>query len=209
MSLRVIGVGYPRTGTLSLKHALESLGFGPCHHMTELLARPERWPNWIRAARGEPVDWDTVFAQFQSSTDAPACYFYRSLAARFTDAKFILSLRPPEKWYESARATVFSDQLLLPMLGTPMAEMISKVVFSRYEGRLGDRAYMIAAYERHNAEVQRLIPPERLLLLRAGDGWEPLCRFLGVTVPNEPYPHSNDRKEFAVIHDETSKLARQ
>ena len=111
MPLHVIGAGLGRTGTLSLKLALEQLGLGPCYHMMEVRAAPERLEHWNRIAAGEQVDWDEVFAGFQSTVDWPACNYWRELMARYPDAKVILSLRDPDGWFRSTQATIFSDEV--------------------------------------------------------------------------------------------------
>src|SRR5690606_21852220 len=107
MSLSVIGAGFGRTGTLSLKLALEQLGFAPCHHMTEVFANPDQAATWLAAARGEAVDWDSLLEGYKASVDWPSCHFWRELAAHYPDAKVILSTRDPRRWYESISNTIF------------------------------------------------------------------------------------------------------
>src|ERR1700749_3582769 len=103
MALAVIGAGFGRTGTYSLNLALEMLGLGLCHHMADVM-QSEQQKAWFRAAgRGEAVDWDAVYAGSPSAVDWPPCHFWRQLAARFPDAKVILTTRDPAKWYESAQ----------------------------------------------------------------------------------------------------------
>jgi hypothetical protein len=148
LSLKVIGIGYPRTASLSLKLALEQLGFGPCHHMTEVFPRPERWQYWVDAAEGKPVDWDAIFEGFTSTTDAPACYFYRELAAHYPDAKVIHSVRDPDKWAESAANTVLSQDLQDGVADTPLGNWLDKVFYDRYAGADNDR--LKAMYKAHN-----------------------------------------------------------
>src|SRR5262249_34691649 len=98
MPLKVIGAGLPRTGTNSLQIALEQLGFGPCHHMYELLADPSQWPSWLRVYDGEHVDWEELYRGYNSAVDAPSAFLWRELAAAYPDAKVILTVRSPEDW---------------------------------------------------------------------------------------------------------------
>lgn len=196
MPLAVIGAGMPRTGTASLKVALEQLGFGPCMHMIELFPRPDLWPLWQKALAGEPVDWEAVFRGFRSTTDVPGCLVYRQLAERYPEAKVILSLRDPESWFASTQATILGPRLqnMLP----PDRLALPKIIgWDPNDPAMHDREAMIERFEAHNAEVRSTIPPERLLMFRAVDGWAPLCRFLGVAVPDTPYPKANTSEDWA------------
>jgi hypothetical protein len=202
MPLQVIGAGLGRTGTFTLKTALEMLGFGPCHHMVEVLANPEQVPFWNRAADGEAVDWEEVFANYRAMVDWPGCHFYAELAERYPEAKVILSRRDPERWYESMSETILKSMGLMGFVAGqdvpadhPMrfgGVIIAQKTFNHDYSK----ANVIAAFERHNAEVRRRIAPERLLEFDAVQGWEPLCAFLGVPVPDEPFPRTNSREEF-------------
>jgi hypothetical protein len=199
MSLKLIGAGYGRTGTLSLKLALEQIGYGPCHHMTEVLLAPESARLWMRAASGDPV-WNDIYKGFTSTVDFPGCRFWRQLSEFYPQAKVLLSVRDPEKWFDSTQATIFSEQAVATLSATPMAAFMDKVlwgVFSRE--RIHDREFMIEAFKRHNAEVERTIPEERLLVYDVAQGWEPLCKFLGVPVPDTPFPRTNAREEMAAM----------
>ena len=197
MPLSVIGVGYFRTATLSLKLALEGLGFGPCHHMSEMFKHPQRWETWIRATAGKQVNWDDLFDGYKSTTDAPGCFFFAPLLAWYPEAKFILTVRPSEEWYESASETVLNESLYMSRVsGTPVEHLLRRTFLDRYHGRHGDKDLMISAYEAHNADVRRTVPPERLLIHAPGDGWEPICRFLGVPVPQDPFPRANERAQW-------------
>jgi hypothetical protein len=200
MPLKVIGAGYGRTGTSSLKQALEKLGFGPCHHMYEIIIHPEQGRFWDALARGETVNWDDVFEGYSSSVDWPSCKFYRELADHYPDAKVILSLREPHAWYKSVSETI------MPSMKGPMVLPNGKRVgppgdFAKI--LIGDQTFsqdfsedhMIDIYLRHNEEVKRTIPKDRLLVFEAKDGWEPLCKFLGVPVPAEPYPKLNTTED--------------
>ncbi len=196
MPLEVIGAGLGRTGTTSLKLALERLGFVRCHHMSELIFHPETAAHWERAAEGEPVDWEELLAGYRATTDWPACHFYRQLAARYPGAKVILTVREPESWFRSTQATIFSDEHMDVVGERPMAGFVSKAILPMFDGRLHDRDHVIAVYERHNAEVRLTIAAERLLIYDVTEGWGPLCRFLGVPTPREPFPRANTTGDF-------------
>jgi hypothetical protein len=198
VTLKVIGAGLGRTGTLTLKTALEQLGFGPCHHMVEVFAHPEQAEFWRRAAEGEAVDWEEVFSAYNASVDWPSCHFWRQLAARYPDAKVVLSLRDPERWWESMDATIL--KVTQAMFADPARRAAMRfieliLVDQTFAGDLS-RDNVIAAFERHNAVVRAAIPPERLLVFEAAQGWTPLCAFLGVPVPETPFPKVNSREEF-------------
>jgi hypothetical protein len=201
MSLEVIGAGFGRTGTLSLKYALQKLGFDACYHMIDVLQTPGHAAVWSAAADGQPVDWDALFAGYRATVDWPGAYFWRELTARYPEAKVILSVRPAEAWYRSARDTIFGISRAdmpaeLPGAGDQHA-MAEKVVWGgTFGGRFEDKAHAIDVYEKHNAEVKRTIPADRLLVYEPGQGWEPLCRFLNRPIPDEPYPHVNTTEEF-------------
>lgn len=199
MSLKVIGAGLGRTGTLTLKTALEQLGFGPCHHMVEVFANPAQMGFWRRAAIGEAVDWEEVFAAYGSSVDWPSAHFYKALADRYPEAKVILSLRDPQRWYDSMSETilkVMDGSGNQDRFGSEDGRFAEIIVADKTFGYDFSRDNVIAAFERHNAEVRKTIPAERLLVFEAADGWTPLCAFLGVPVPDTPFPRTNSREEF-------------
>lgn len=201
MTLDVIGAGFGRTGTLSLKGALERLGFGPCYHMVEVIEHPEHVAFWQRATEGAEVDWDEILAGYRAAVDWPACNFYAALAARYREAKVILTLRDPERWYESARQTIFPRIMreVAPddAVARARSRMQRKVVIEQaLGGDITDREHVLAVFRKHVAEVQRAIPPERLLVYRVADGWAPLCRFLERPVPDDPFPHVNATDDF-------------
>lgn len=212
MALKVIGAGFGRTGTLSLKAALEELGFGPCYHMVELLAHPERVSYWEAAERGQPVDWDALFEGYRAGVDFPVYRQYEKLAAFYPEAKVILTVRDPEAWHKSALDTIYSAGV--PPLQTALFAL--KLPFSRrlrhllralnlarslwrkdFRGHFGDKAHALGLYHAHLERVRRTIPGERLLVYNVREGWGPLCAFLGVPVPETPFPHLNDRTSFA------------
>ncbi len=204
MTLAVIGAGFGRTGTMSLKLALEHLGLGPCYHMRELLAHPAHDPLWHAATRGECVDWDALFEGFASAVDWPVAAFWRQLSRHYPRARFILSVREPDEWHQSVLDTIFKALSSTPDPGDRERRahraMTRQLILDRtFDGRLDDPAHAIGIYTRHNQAVQDGIAAHRLLVYETGSGWEPLCAFLDCPVPDVPYPRRNTREEF---HDE-------
>ncbi|MGB0385024.1 MAG: sulfotransferase family protein [Ardenticatenaceae bacterium] len=201
--MKLIGAGFGRTGTLSIKHALEELGFGPCYHMIEVLENVEHIKLWQAIVDGQPANWQTIFGNYQATVDAPGCLYYKELMAQYPDAKVLLSVRDPERWYESVMRTVYQISLLprwmewLPKLGPflRLTRMMLRDGSGATQGRFEERELIIEEFKRHNAEVQRIVPAEKLLVYSVKEGWEPLCHFLGVPVPDKPFPHVNDRAE--------------
>jgi len=201
MPLEVIGSGFGRTGTNSLKLALEQLGFGPCHHMFEVANDAEQLPYWQAAARGEPLDWDEVFTNYHSSVDWPSAKFWRELAEHFPQAKVVHSVRPPEKWFESVHNTIYPSMQSWRSRpegarldrGRMAYELIAEQTFY---GRLEDREYALEVFNAHTAEVTRTIAPDRLLVFDVAEGWGPLCRHLDVPAPDTPFPRVNSTAEF-------------
>ncbi|MEV4253480.1 sulfotransferase family protein [Spirillospora sp. NPDC049652] len=206
----VIGAGYGRTGTLSLKTALERLGFGPCHHMMEM-RRPGQLQAWLAKTRGEPVPWETLFTGYRSAVDWPSAAYWRETTAHYEAAKVVLSVRDPHAWAASMRTTILDQHArtgrpsgramvaLSSMLGTQFAafaEMTSSMPELRGFVDLSDEE-LAARFERHTAEVVETVPADRLLVYEVKQGWEPLCAFLGVPVPDEPFPRVNDSAEFS------------
>jgi hypothetical protein len=195
MTLKVIGAGLGRTATFSLKFALEHLGFGPCYHMAEVFAGLRRnVPLWLEVVRGKP-DWDAVFAGFQSTTDYPACTYWRELTAFYPDAKVILTVRDADSWFDSVSETIFSPQMQGSLAGSPVGAMMQGVIFDAFGDRVTDRAFMTDWFTRRNQTVIDSLPPDRLLVFSPKQGWEPLCAFLGVPVPDAPFPRVNSRDE--------------
>lgn len=208
MTLKVIGAGLGRTGTLSLKLALEHIGFGPCYHMVEVMSDTRhKAPLWIEAAKGNP-DWDAIFDGYQSTTDYPACMYWRQLLVKYPSAKVILTVRDPDSWFESGSATVFSPahRERLEDAG-PLAEFFKGNVFSEIGEGVADRQFMTDYFRRWNQAVIDEVPAGKLLVYRAGDGWEPLCDFLGVPVPPEPYPRVNSREEMTARRAQANQQA--
>lgn len=199
--LDVIGVGFGRTGTLSLKAALEQLGFGPCHHMLGLLDRPGEIPLWEEAAAGR-ADWEKVYDGYRSSVDWPGAAFWRELVARNPESKVILTVRDPASWYRSAHGSIYRsvtapDDGRDPVFTRLRALSLDIVWNGVFGGGFADRDHAVTVFERHIEEVRREVPAGRLLEFHVGQGWEPLCGFLGVPVPGGDFPHHNDGAQFA------------
>ena len=210
--MRVIGAGFGRTGTTSLKAALEELGFGPSYTLGEIFRNPEHVRVWEAAATGEKVGWEGFLAGYEVAVDWPACSFYEELMEAFPEASVILTVRDPAEWYDSTRSTIHGLRWLtagpLPLratfaLAAPFApgpvgavRLAESLVWENtFEGRFEDRDYAMSAFERHNEEVRLRVPPERLLVFDVREGWDPLCEFLGLEVPDEPFPHLNEARQ--------------
>ena len=209
--IALIGAGLPRTGTLTQKVALEQLGLGPCYHWVNVIADLDLVPLWEAALDGNG-DWDTIFAGHHSTADWPGGYFYGELIDVYPDAKVLLSVRDGESWERSFRETIWNMSFgdgVMPLLSKAREQIDPR--WERYQ-RLVDRMFwgpqgtfaaghdtparMIEQMHAHNDAVKRDVPPERLLVWEVGDGWEPLCEFLGVDIPDTPLPHVNDRETF-------------
>lgn len=217
MTVRVVGAGLPRTGTLSLKGALERLLGAPSYHMNELLQHPEHVPTWADAFEGRPPDWDVFLADYAAAVDWPAGLLWRELSEAFPDALVLLSVRAtPEQWWNSVNRTIFprirqARGLLSSGDGEPPAGMVPEgdpevqaatgrmfrhLANSGFADVVDDKDAAMAMYDKHLAEVRATVPPGRLLEWQAADGWPPLCEALGVPVPDEPFPSANSSEEF-------------
>jgi hypothetical protein len=211
MTIKVIGAGHGRTGTLSAKVALEQLGFGPCYHMYELMSYPERVPHWQNAFAKKPVDWDALFEGYGSTVDAPGNFFWKEMMEAYPEARVLLTTRPSDQWYESALKTIYTAspnawQKFQILLRLPFNERLRKVmpVFKMvdhvwdvvFEGRFGERDFAIAKFEEMNNEVIETVPADKLLVYEVKDGWDPLCKFLNVPVPEGPFPKTNNQARF-------------
>ncbi|MEV0617486.1 sulfotransferase family protein [Nonomuraea sp. NPDC050404] len=202
--LRVIGVGLHRTGSMSVKAALERLGFGPCYHGLEALRRCADGEHWLAAHEaGGAFDWQVIFKGYRSALDWPTAHFWRQLAAAYPDAKILLTDRDPEQWWDShtrmfRHGSAFIQQLTDEQRHwadtsgfTRMQNVLGMVASAAFDGRVFDKEHCLRAFHRHNEQVRRAIPAERLLVYRVQQGWEPLCRFLGTGVPTEAFPRVN------------------
>ena len=200
LAMDVIGVGFGRTGTLSLKTALEELGFGPCMHMMPLLDDPARARLLCEAADGNADSLDAAFDGFRSTVDWPGTYFWRELTARHPYALVVLTVRDPNKWYESVCNTIYpaamTGDALPPEMAAGRALAMKTVWDGTFGGRFADREAAIKIFQEHHAAVRAEIAPDRLLEYRVTQGWGPLCDFLGVPVPATPFPRLNDAAAF-------------
>jgi len=212
MPLKVIGTGMGRTGTHSLKLALEQLGFGKCYHMFELFQNPAGLAYFKKAESGKEVDWDTLFSGYSSAVDYPVVRYHKQVMKKYPDAKIIHTVRDPEAWYQSASETIFWASK--PSIGRKL-QMMARMPFSSalrkrfpvliFDGKLLDREFgtdlknkkaVIQKYNDYNESVVKNIPKQNLLVYNLKEGWQPLCNFLDVPVPSAPFPKSNTREDF-------------
>jgi hypothetical protein len=193
MALRVIGTGFGRTGTDSMREALNTLGFGPCHHMFEVNRDPEQKRLWRALAKGAAPDWERLFAGYASCVDFPSAVYWRELLAAYPDAKAILTWRPADDWWRSFERSIGA---VMRDGADPDSVGVALVARQVFGGRPLDRDHVVGVYEKHVAEVRATVPPDRLLVHELGDGWPPLCAHLGVPVPDRPYPHRNTAADF-------------
>lgn len=212
--LKIIGAGFGRTGTVSLKVALEALGFGPCYHMFEVVKNIETMlPLWGAVLDGTHADWSSIFANYQATVDWPACNYYEQLMAVYPDAKVLLSVRDPDAWYESAFSTIYqalrmtsgeaqeaSDMSAMDAQRAAHMERLRKMVTrlwqNTFDGRFEDKEYALSVFTQHIEMVKQKVPAEKLLVFNVKEGWGPLCAFLGVPVPDTSFPRLNDRAAF-------------
>jgi hypothetical protein len=196
VELRVVGAGVGRTGTHSLKLALEQLLDAPCHHMIEILGDPDQIPSWIDAVNGREVDWSRMLARYGAIVDWPGASFWRELSRAYPDALVLLSVRDPEEWYRSASNTIFLTFDNMPPEVAPWMDAVRQLLRERFCDRFDDPEAMMDAYVRHNDDVRSEVPASRLLEWDLGDGWGPICERLGLPVPGETFPVTNSTDEF-------------
>lgn len=201
MALKVIGSGFGRTGTMSMKRALEQLGLGPCHHMIEVMENPRQLPFWKAIAAGGGVDWADVFAEYDSQVDWPGAYVWGETARAFPEARVIHTERPEDDWWNSFNSTIgkffanYSKLDLPPHFRDVFDTMNGWFLKNTFED-FTDRDSAIAAYRRNNQKVRETVPADRLLVFHVADGWQPLCDFLELPVPDNAFPHSHPKAEF-------------
>ena len=205
MSLDVIGSGFGRTGTRSLKEALEILGFSPCHHMEEVFANPEQVPQWEAIVNGDMTKLVDVFAPYRAQIDWPGAHVWRELAVAYPAAKVIHSTRPFDSWWKSYSATIGKLVTVYPKMTLPphvrrMFDVMTKAIGeATFNSTPLDQAAARAAFEQRERDVRAAIPANRLLVYDVAEGWEPLCTFLGVPVPARPFPRLNTKDEFWAV----------
>lgn len=201
MCLKVIGAGFGRTGTHSLKIALETLGFGPCYHMYELVNNDAHVGLWNIAAANESFDWNILFKNFQSAVDWPTCAYWKELVTHYKNAKVVLTVREPEEWYEDAICTIFKaleiGRRLNDRKKRSRCEMSGQLILEKtFAGRHDDKDFVISKYIKHTEKIKSLIPKNQLLEFDVSEGWGPLCGFLEVQVPQISFPAANFRDDF-------------
>jgi uncharacterized protein YndB with AHSA1/START domain len=187
MTLEVIGTGYGRTGTDSMREALNILGFGPCHHMFEVTDNPVMKARWRAFMQEGNADWTSLFEGYRSCVDWPSAHYWRDLVEVYPQARVVLTWRDPDSWWTSFESTI----LRFVQSTEDRASVAVKVIEKAFGDQAADRGQMMAAYEAHVSDVIATVPEDRLLVHRLGDGWEPLCAHLGVGVPSVPYPSRN------------------
>ncbi|HZU73967.1 MAG TPA: sulfotransferase [Acidimicrobiales bacterium] len=202
MALRVVGAGLGRTGTHSLKLALEQLLDGPCYHMTELFPRPQHIPVWHQAMKGQPVDWDALFEGFKATVDWPGAAVWDQLHDAYPDAVVLLSVRESaEVWWNSFSQTI----LAVMQRGAPGGQpddpwfAMSETMMEQFSPDGLDRGPVLAAYHAHNERVRASVPSGRLVEWEPGQGWGPLCAGLGLPEPENPFPHVNTTDDFRAM----------
>ena len=201
MTLRILGAGFGRTGTLSLKHALEELGLGACYHMLEVAQHNEHAKIWAAVARGERIDWERILADYSAAVDWPAAAFWRELVTSYPDARVILTVRESSDWYASFRNTILAN---LQGPSPPerfkiraVYDLSRDIILARtFGGRADDMNHSIDVFNEHNRAITEAIDPQRLLVYDVATGWDPLCGFLGLRAPEKPFPHLNKRSSF-------------
>ena len=202
MTIKLIGAGFGRTGTTSIKAALEELGFDKCYHMSEVLTHPGHVAIWSTALTDQPIDWDVFFTGYQATVDWPGCTFYQELMRVYPEAKVLLTVRDPEQWYASTWNTIYQLprspamrvlRFLVPHLRRFFAMNEQLIWQGTFAGQFENRQHAIAVFQAHIAAVKEFVPAERLLIYDVREGWAPLCNFLDVPVPHDkPFPRLND-----------------
>ena len=213
MPIKIIGAGLPRTGTNTLKASLEKLGYVKTYHMKDLLSNPTMLHHWLTLEKTSNTNWDELYNGYEATVDFPAYPWYKEHMKQYPDAKVILTVRPFEDWYASIKSTIWQagpqtlKQKLLMLLKLMMNPKLKRVAMcvkfakrmifkQHFENRLQDKAFAEQVFNKHIEQVKAFVPPEKLLVYDVSQGWEPLCKFVGVPVPNEPLPHLNKKENF-------------
>jgi len=206
MTLRVIGTGFGRTGTDSMREALDVLGFGPCHHMHEIIAHEHQKQMWRTLVQGAAPDWEKLFEGYNSCVDWPSAYYWRELIVAYPEAKVILTHRSAESWWASFEKTILAG---LNKSTDPQSLGLALIRDKVFGGKMNDKAHAMACYEANVKAVRETVPAARLLVHELGDGWEPLCAHLEVPVPIVAYPSANNAEAFAARHLQNPKAGHQ
>ena len=201
MALAVFGAGFGRTGTTSIKLALEQLGFGPCHHMSDVFKNEAELPTWRDAADGKPIDWRSAFAGWRSAMDWPSTHYWREIARAWPDAKVLLPVRPESAWVASFSQTI--RRLIESRASVPspywrdVLAMAQKMIAEQtFDNAMHDDDVLLRKYRERTEQVVNEIPADQLLVYHVADGWQPLCDFLGVGIPDTDFPRTNNVQEF-------------
>ena len=199
MAVRVVGAGLGRTGTYSLKAALERLLGGTCHHMLEVIEHPAEVPVWHAAAEGVMPDWHDFLAGYTATVDWPSAAFWSEISSAFPDAIVLLSVRDPDSWYTSIKNTLLKAHTRASSKAPgedPWADMVMSMMRNRFVSDLEDEVAAKAAFVAHNEQVRAEIEPDRLVVWEPAEGWLPICGALDLPVPNDPFPLTNTAAEF-------------
>ena len=216
MSIKIIGAGFPRTGTNTLRESLELLGFSKTYHMKQLLVHPENLHYWTTLKETGTTDWESLYDGYQATVDFPCYPWYKQHIKQYPDAKVILSVRPFEKWYESFYTTIWKSQnppesqkaeMAERVAASPRLQAVMKVMGlakqtmneEHFQGRFLDKEFMEKVFNDHNEEVKNYVPADKLLVFDVCEGWEPLCKFLETEVPCDSLPHTNKKEDFHVM----------
>jgi hypothetical protein len=216
MSIKIIGAGFPRTGTNTIRECLESLGFGMTYHMKQLLVHPENLHYWTTLKETRTTNWQELYDGYEATVDFPCYPWYKEHMKQYPEAKVILTIRPFEKWYESFYSTIWQAQnppeseriAMGERIGSdPRLQSVMKVLeFAKqtineghFQGKFLDKEFMEKVYNEHNEEVKNYVPGNKLLVFDVCEGWKPLCEFLDVEIPVESLPHTNKKEDFAVM----------
>lgn len=221
-NIQVIGAGFPRTGTTTLKRVLETLGYDKCYHMKEFLVNPDHLKYWKEVDEKESTNWEELFRGYKACVDVPGYPYYQILMKQYPGAKVILTIRPFDQWYSSASETVLKAgpqtilEKLSMLLKLPFNPRLRKVIkaiqfFERifwdeqFNNKFTDKEYAKEIYESHIEQVKNTVPEQSLLVYDVRQGWEPLCGFLNKSIPDEEFPHLNKKENFKDMLSELMK----
>lgn len=218
MSIKIIGAGFPRTGTNSLKRSLEMLGYSKTYHFKDLLNKPENLHYWTELRDTKTTKWEEIYSGYQASVDFPCYPWYKEHLEKYPDAKVILTVRDFDDWYESIKSTIWRSgpqtpikklKLILKLPFNPKTRRIFKCIKfvkaflwkTQFQDRFLDKAFVKSVWESHHEEVKKHVPEKQLLVYDVREGWPPLCKFLNADVPSQDLPHLNKRENFHQMID--------